>query len=208
MGTVESLLLAALSLALLAAIAYFTAKSLRVYKEYERGVRFRLGRFNKVTGPGISLSLPYLDSTTMVDMRASVMEFPALRALTREKATVFVDAVVRYRISSPSLSVIKVADTEAALRAVSETAIRGSIGELSFDSLVEKREFISARLRETVSSQAEKWGITVEGVELTDVIPSERTMASLARARGEKINNPAGNNRRARARIPRGRKRR
>ena len=184
--------------ALLAVALAFAAASIRVYKEYERGVRFRLGRFSKVIGPGPALALPYIDSTILVDTRSVVIELPNLRALTRDKCTVFIDAIVRYRVSSPALAVTRVANARDSLKAVSETAVRGMVGELGFDSLIEKREFICARLRETVSAEAGSWGLEIEAVELSDVTPSERTMQLIRLREGAQINKRAGNIRGAR----------
>ncbi len=172
----ELLVLASIALLACVLAALFLRSSLRVYKEHERGVRFRLGRLDRVMGPGISFALPYLDSTITVDTRSRVLELPSLKAITRENATVFLDVVARYKISSPGLAVTKVADPEASLRTVVETAVRNSVGELSLGQLVGKREFINARLRESVSNEAEGWGLGIEGVEITDVTPSERTM--------------------------------
>ena len=151
-------------------------KSIRIYKEHERGVRFRLGRLNKVTGPGLSFSFPFLDSTVPVDTRSRLVQIPELKALTAENASVFLDIVARYRISSPSTAVMKSTDPGASFRIAVETAVRGLAGELSFAELVKKREFINAKLRESVALRAEGLGITAEGVEITDITPSERTL--------------------------------
>ncbi|VVC71988.1 Stomatin [uncultured archaeon] len=207
METLETVVFAFAALFVIVISLALIAAGLRTYREYERGVRFRLGRFNKVIGPGITFSIPYIDSTVAVDMRSKVVSLPNLRALTRGKNTVFVDAAVRYRISSPQLVVTKVADARESLKAVSESAIRGKIGELPFDALVEKREFIAARLRETVSGEAEKWGLVIEGVEISDVTPSERMMQYLRLRAGAQINKRAENIRKPRARKTRGRKR-
>lgn len=166
--------LAAFALFILAALAVFILlKGLRVYREHERGVRFRLGRFNKVTGPGISFSLPYLDSTTTVDTRLQQMELSGERLITKDKATVFVDAVARYKISAPERALTRVANCEGALRALFGAALRNAVGEVELRELLEKREFINARLREAVSGNAEKWGMEVESAELMDAIPSQ-----------------------------------
>lgn len=172
----ELLVLAFFALLALAFAALLLHSGLRIYKEHERGVRFRLGRFDKVLGPGMAFALPYIDSTITVDTRSRVLELPSLKAMARENATVFLDVVARYKISSPGLAVTKVADIDASLKTVVETAVRNSIGELSLGQLIGKREFINARLRESVSNEAEEWGLGIEGVEITDVTPSERTM--------------------------------
>lgn len=156
--------------------AFLLSRTLKIYPEYERGVRFRLGRFNKVIGPGISYAIPYIDSAITVDTRSKAFELPELKVMTKEKATVFVDLIVRYSIASPELSVTKASNAENSLKAVAETAVRNGVGELAFSDLVGKREFINARLRETVASQAEQWGLAVDGVELTEITPSERAL--------------------------------
>jgi len=156
--------------------AFVLSKTLKVYPEYERGVRFRLGRLDKVIGPGISYAIPYIDSTITVDTRMRVLEMKGLKVITREKATVFADLIIRYSITSPELAVTKAANVENSLKAVAETAVRNSIGELAFSDLVGKREFINAHLRESVESQAGQWGLGIEGVEITEITPSERAL--------------------------------
>ena len=163
------LVIAALALAVL-------LKGIRVYKEHERGVRFRLGRFSKVMGPGIAFSFPLIDSTVLVDVRSRLIEIPELKALTAENSSVFLDVAARYGISSPAKAVMKSTDPGASFRVAVETAVRSLAGELSFADLVKKREFINAKLRESVALRAEELGITAEGVEITDVTPSERTL--------------------------------
>ena len=172
----ELALFAGVFLFFAAAAALVLLKSARIYKEHERGVRFRLGRLNKVIGPGIAFSFPYLDSTIQVDIRSKLIEIPELKALTAENAAVFLDVVARYRISSPASAVMKSTDPGASFRSAVETAVRSLAGELSFTDLVKKREFINAKLRESVALRAEALGITAEGVEITDVTPSERTL--------------------------------
>jgi regulator of protease activity HflC (stomatin/prohibitin superfamily) len=167
-------------------LALFLLKSVRVYNEYERGVRFRLGRFDKVIGPGICFAFPYIDATVVVDTRLRTLELQGLKAMTKEKATAFIDVVVRYRVSSPELAVMKVADLHVSLKALVEAVVRSTIGELTFSELIEKREFINARLRESVSTRAEEWGLKIDGIELTDVTPSERAL-KLIKGTGTKI---------------------
>lgn len=172
----EPLLLAGVFLLVAVAAAVVIFSSVRIYREHERGVRFRLGRLNKVLGPGIAFAIPLIDSTTTVDMKSRLLEIPGMKALTAENAAVFLDVIARYRISSPELAVSKAADATASLRVAVETSVRSLIGELDFADVVKKREFINAKLRETVSERAGDWGVRVEGVEITDVTPSERAL--------------------------------
>lgn len=167
-------LLSLLALAVIAAAVIISG--LRIYKEHERGVRFRLGRLNKVLGPGLAFAFPYIDSTITVDTRSQVLELQAMKAMTKENATVFLDVAARYNIFAPAITVTKAKDPRASLKSVVESAVRNSVGELQLSQLINKREFINARLREAVSSQAEEWGLGIEGVEILDVTPSERTM--------------------------------
>ncbi len=182
----EELLLPAALLLLAVAAAAIILHSTRIYREHERGVRFRLGKLNKVLGPGIAFTLPYIDSAITVDMRSRVLEMDELKAMAKEGAVVFLDVVVRYHISSPELAVTAVANVEASLRTLAETAVRNSVGELSFGQLVGKKEFINARLRESVSNEAGKWGLKVEGVEIMDITPSERTMQQINKKSGKR----------------------
>jgi regulator of protease activity HflC (stomatin/prohibitin superfamily) len=176
MDLVQTAILSAVLLAVAATAAFLIIRGIRVYKEYERGVRFRLGRFDKVIGPGISFSFPGIDRTVKVDTRSVVLEMPSLKAMTRDNATVFADVSVRYRVAAPGLALTKAADSRASLKAVTETTVRAAIGEIALSDLIQKREFINARLRDSVSGQAEDWGMDVEGIEIVDFTPSQRTM--------------------------------
>jgi len=167
-------------LLLLAAVAAaFIAASVRVYREYDRGVRFRLGRFSKVIGPGIGFVLPFIDSAVPVDTRSHLLEIPSLRVLTADHATAFIGICARYRISSPALAVTKAVDAKATLKSIIDSIARGQAGEVSFPDLVGKRAFINARLREAAAAEAAAYGISIEGVDVTHVTPSERTLALL-----------------------------
>ena len=155
-------------------------KGLRVLKEHERAARFRLGRFKDVLGPGVIFSFPLIDSLTVADTRTKLLAVPKQRIVTSDNATVFVDAVTYYRIADPEQLATRLRDSERAVRASTQATLRSVIGETSLENLYSKREFLNAKLRDSVNESIARWGLHVEGVEIHDVLPSESAYTVLS----------------------------
>lgn len=163
--------------------------SFHVAQEYERGVVFRLGRYRAVRGPGVFLTIPLVDSTTMLDTRTVTVDVEPQETITRDSVTIKVNAVLWYRVSEPSLSVIAVANFRSAVYQVALTTLRNTIGQHNLDELLRERDRIDEMLRQVIDVATDPWGIKVERVEMKDVeipVGMQRAMAREAEAVREK----------------------
>ncbi len=178
-------------LAVLAAILIiaFLLASIRIVREYERGVIFRLGRFVGARGPGLFFIIPILETMTKVDLRTITYDVPKQEALTKDNVPVSVNAVVYFRVVDPGKAVIEVQDYRTATAQLAQTMLRSVIGQVELDELLSNREAINERLQEMLDEATNPWGIKVTAVEIKDVeIPEEmrKIMAMQAEAEREK----------------------
>jgi regulator of protease activity HflC (stomatin/prohibitin superfamily) len=163
--------------------------AVKVVKEYERGVVFRLGRLVGPRGPGLILLLPFIERMTKVDLRTVTMDVPAQEVITKDNVTVRVNAVVYFRVLDPNAAVVNVADFIRATSQISQTTLRSILGQSSLDELLSEREQINLQLQKIIDDQTEPWGIKVSVVEVKDVeLPQsmQRAMARQAEAEREK----------------------
>ena len=180
--TVVVVLLVALLVALVIA-------SLRIVKEYERGVAFRLGRLRGPLGPGIVIVLPGIDKLVRVDLRTVTLTIPPQEVITRDNVTARVNAVVLFRVIDPTKSVMAVENFAVATSQISQTTLRSVVGRADLDTLLAHRADLNEDLAASIASQTEPWGIKVEVVEIKDVeIPEmmQRAMAREAEAERER----------------------
>jgi regulator of protease activity HflC (stomatin/prohibitin superfamily) len=162
---------------------------LRVVKEYERAVIFRLGNFKGVKGPGLFYKVPMFDSMRKVDLRVVTAVVPPQEAITKDNVTVKVDAVLYYKVSSPKTAVIYVQNYYKAISKLAQTSVRSIIGQYSLDELLKNREAVNHRLCSIIDEMSDPWGIKVMGVETKDLIiphSMQRAMAKEAEAEREK----------------------
>jgi regulator of protease activity HflC (stomatin/prohibitin superfamily) len=163
--------------------------SIRQINQYERGVRFTLGKFTSIMEPGWRLVIPVFQSYQRVDMRMKAVDVPDQKAITRDNVSVTVNAVIYYRVSSAEKAIIEVEDFRYAISQYAQTTMRNIVGEVSLDELLSSREKIADRIREIVDIETDNWGLKVHNVELKDVsLPEdmERTIAKQAEAEREK----------------------
>jgi len=163
--------------------------SVKVVKEYERGVVFRLGRLVGPRGPGLILLLPFIERMVKVDLRTVTMDVPAQEVITRDNVTVRVNAVSYFRVIDPSAAVNNVTDFIRATSQIAQTTLRSILGQSSLDELLSEREKINAELQQIIDEQTEPWGVKVSIVEVKDVeLPQsmQRAMARQAEAEREK----------------------
>jgi regulator of protease activity HflC (stomatin/prohibitin superfamily) len=163
--------------------------AVKVVKEYERGVVFRLGRLVGPRGPGLILLLPFIERMTKVDLRTVTMDVPAQEVITKDNVTVRVNAVVYFRVLDPNAAVVNVADYIRATSQISQTTLRSILGQSSLDELLSEREQINLQLQQIIDDQTEPWGVKVSVVEVKDVeLPQsmQRAMARQAEAEREK----------------------
>jgi regulator of protease activity HflC (stomatin/prohibitin superfamily) len=165
------------------------AASVRVLREYERGVVFRLGRLLDERGPGLILLIPIVDRMVRVGLRTVVLNIPPQDVITRDNVPARVNAVTYFRIVDANRSVVEVADYQSATSQLAQTTLRSILGKAELDTLLAERERLNADLQKVIDEQTEPWGIKVTSVEIKDVeIPGgmQRAIARQAEAERER----------------------
>lgn len=176
-------------LVLLFLVLILVLNSIRVLREYERGVIFRLGRLIGLKGPGLILLIPMLDKMVKVSLRTLVMDVPPQDVITKDNVTVKVNAVLYFRVVDPRRAVVEVEDFLFATSQLSQTTLRSILGEVELDTLLSEREQINLKLQTIMDRATDPWGIKVSAVEVKDVgLPEEmrRAMARQAEAERER----------------------
>jgi regulator of protease activity HflC (stomatin/prohibitin superfamily) len=170
------------------AIFYFLI-GLKVISEYQRGVKFTLGKYSGIMGPGLRWIAPGFQSYQRVDIRVKAVDVPEQDCITNDNVSVNVNAVLYYKIRDAAKAIIEVEDFMYAVSQLSQTTMRDVVGEISLDGLLAKRDDISKRIREIVDKASDPWGIEVVSVELKHIeLPQDmkRTIAKQAEAEREK----------------------
>jgi regulator of protease activity HflC (stomatin/prohibitin superfamily) len=163
--------------------------SVRVDREYERGVMFRLGRFQKIQGPGLYFTIPVIDQKVQVDVRTKTVDIAPQEAVTADSVTIKINAVLYYRIIDPMKAISRVENYQMAVYQASMTTLRNIVGQHSLDDMLQGRDKINAKVQEIVDEITEPWGVEIERVELKDVeipLSMQRAMAKEAEAAREK----------------------
>ncbi len=163
--------------------------SVKILKEYERAVVFRLGRFTGLRGPGLIILIPGLEKMQRVDLRTVTMDVPSQDIITRDNVTIKVNGVVYFRVSAPDKAVIAVEDFLLATSQISQTTLRSVIGQFELDDILANRDKINSKLQQILDEQTEPWGIKVSTVEMKAVdlpIEMQRAMAKQAQAERDK----------------------
>lgn len=155
---------------------------LRVLREYERGVIFRLGRvLPKEKGPGIIFLIPFIDRMVKVDLREDYFDVPYQRCITKDNAPVDVDVLIYYKVVSPIDSVIKVENWKFAAIGVAQTTLRAIIGDIYLDQVLAERERINAVLQEKLDEITVRWGVKITGVEIREILPPASVLDAMIR---------------------------
>jgi regulator of protease activity HflC (stomatin/prohibitin superfamily) len=163
--------------------------SLRQVNQYERGVKFTMGKFSSVMSPGWRVVLPIFQSYQKVDIRVKATDVPDQNVITRDNISVKVNAVIYYKVDSAEKAILEVEDFMYAISQYAQTTMRNIVGEVTLDELLTQREKIATRIQEVVASDVVAWGIKINNVELKDVsLPPEmeRTIGKQAEAEREK----------------------
>lgn len=163
--------------------------SIRQINQYERGVKFTIGKFTGIMEPGWRLVIPVFQSYRKVDMRVKAVDVPDQNAITKDNVSVAVNAVIYYKVSSAEKAIIEVEDFYYAISQYAQTTMRNIVGEVTLDELLGGRESIANRIKEIVDKETDAWGLKVNNVELKDIkLPEamERTIAKQAEAEREK----------------------
>jgi regulator of protease activity HflC (stomatin/prohibitin superfamily) len=168
-------------------ILYFLASAIKILKEYERGVVFRLGRVIPVKGPGLVIIWPIIDKLVRVSLRTVTMDVPPQDVITRDNVSVKVNAVVYFRVMEPIKAVTEVEDFYFATSQIAQTTLRSVVGQSQLDDLLSKRDEVNAELQRIIDFQTEPWGIKVTAVEVKNVdLPQEMLRAIARQAEAER----------------------
>ena len=165
--------------------------SIKQINEYERGIKFRFGKFNKIMNPGWNIVLPIINSYKKIDVRTKAVDVPEQEAITRDNVSIKINAVIYYKIFDASKAILAVENFYYAVSQLAQTTMRNAVGSVSLDELLGEREKISNEICSIIDKATDPWGIEVENVELKDVtsLPEEmkRVIAKAAEAEREKI---------------------
>lgn len=180
----------AITVAAIAAIVIiFLMNAIRIVREYERGVIFRLGRLVGAKGPGIFLLIPIVDKMVKVTLRMVTLDVPPQEVITKDNVTTSVNAVLFFRVIDPSAAVVQVQNYIEATRQIAMTTLRSVLGGVELDQLLSEREEINLKLQEIIDEQTDPWGIKVKTVEIKDVkipVDMQRAIARQAEAERER----------------------
>ncbi len=168
-------------------IASLLWSAIKILKEYERGVVFRLGRIIPVKGPGLIIIIPGIDKLVKVSLRTVTMDVPPQDIITRDNITVKVNAVIYFRPIDPIKAITEVEDFYYATSQISQTTLRSILGQSQLDDLLAKREDLNTELQKVIDDQTEPWGIKVTAVEVKNVdLPTDMTRAIARQAEAER----------------------
>jgi len=168
-------------------VLYFLSSAIKILKEYERGVVFRLGRLIPVKGPGLVIIWPIIDRLIKVSLRTVTMDVPPQDVITKDNVTVKVNAVVYFRVVDPARAITEVEDYYYATSQIAQTTLRSILGQSQLDDLLTKRDELNAELQRVIDFQTEPWGIKVTAVEVKNVdLPTEMLRAIARQAEAER----------------------
>jgi len=166
---------------LLIVLAFFIFSSLRILREYQRGVIFLLGRFWKVKGPGLILVIPGIQQMVRVDLRTVVFDVPEQDVISRDNVSVKVNAVVYFRVVDPQRAIIQVEDFLNATSQLAQTTLRSVLGKHELDEMLAERERLNVDIQQVLDAQTDAWGIKVSTVEIKRVDINETMVRAIAR---------------------------
>src|SRR6266567_3501337 len=164
-------------------------QAIRILREYERGVIFRLGKLQGAKGPGLIFLIPVVDRMVRMDLRVVTIDVPKQEIMTRDNVPATVDAVVYFRVVDPNAAVVKVENFGKATSLIAQTTLRSVLGQSALDELLSQRDIINQKLQEIIDKQTEPWGVKVTAVEVKEVsLPDsmKRAMAKQAEAERER----------------------
>src|SRR5260221_10427593 len=163
--------------------------SIRILREYERGVIFRLGRLIAAKGPGVIFLIPIVDRMVKVSLRTVVLDVPTQDVITRDNVSIKVNAVIYFRVVQPEKSIVEVENFLFATSQLSQTTLRSILGQSELDELLSQRDKINRELQEIIDLHTEPWGVKVSNVEVKQIdlpIEMQRAMAKQAEAERER----------------------
>jgi regulator of protease activity HflC (stomatin/prohibitin superfamily) len=162
-------------------VALLIIYSIRVLREYERGVVFLLGRFWKVKGPGLIVLVPFIQQMVRMDLRTRVLDVPPQDVISKDNVSVRVNAVVYFRVLDPEKAVIQVEHFEAATSQLAQTTLRSVVGQHDLDEMLAEREKLNNEIQRILDAQTDAWGIKVSNVELKHIDLNETMIRAIAK---------------------------
>ncbi|MBN9557856.1 MAG: slipin family protein [Alphaproteobacteria bacterium] len=169
-------------------IIFFLATSVRVLREYERGVVFTLGRYTRVAGPGLFILIPIVQQMVRTDLRTFVVDVPSQDVISRDNVSVKVNAVLYYRVVDPDKAILNVEDYNEAVSQLAQTTLRSVLGKHELDEMLAERDKLNADIQSILDEQTDAWGIKVANVEIKHVDIDESMIRAIARqAEAERI---------------------
>lgn len=174
---------------IIAIIIIFLGLSLKIVKEYDRGVIFFLGKVTGVRGPGLIILIPILERMTKVTLRTITMNIPSQKIITKDNVSIDIAAVAYYHIVDPKKSVVAIENVMDAVNQISQTTVRNVVGQFSLDQLLSQTSEINDKIKDVIDTHTEPWGAQVTAVEIKDItLPDnmQRAMAKEAEAEREK----------------------
>jgi regulator of protease activity HflC (stomatin/prohibitin superfamily) len=159
----------------------YAATSIKVVREYQRIVLFRVGRCVGMRGPGLVFLIPVIDRPSWVDQRELYLEIPHQTAITKDNATITIDFIIFYRVVDPVDSVLKVQYFAGAAQNIAATTLRSVVGDMSLDDVLSKREEMNLLLRTKLDEVTERWGVKVTNVEVREIIPPPTVQEAMTR---------------------------
>ena len=170
-----------IGIALVVLAAAFLASAIRIFREYERGVVFTLGRFSKVKGPGLVIIIPLIQQAVRVDLRTTVLEVPTQDVISRDNVSVKVSAVVYLRVVDAEKAIIQVVDFLNATSQLAQTMLRSVLGKHQLDDMLAEREKLNLDIQQALDAQTDSWGVKVSNVEIKQVDLTESMIRAIAR---------------------------
>jgi len=173
--------------AIVALVLLFLLNAVKIVREYERGVIFRLGRLVGAKGPGIFLIIPIVDKMVKISLRTVTLDVPPQEVITKDNVSTQVNAVLFFRVVDPSAAVVEVQNYLEATRQIAMTTLRSVLGGFELDQVLSEREKINVKLQQIVDEQTDPWGIKVKNMEIKDVkLPSDMQRAIARQAEAER----------------------
>ena len=162
-------------------VVLLLAYAIRILREYERGVVFMLGRFQKVKGPGLVIIIPFIQTMEKVDLRTIVMDVPSQDVISRDNVSVKVNAVVYFRVVDPEKAIINVEHYYEAVSQLAQTTLRSVLGKHELDEMLSERDKLNQDIQEILDQSSDTWGIKVSNVEIKHVDLDESMIRAIAR---------------------------
>jgi regulator of protease activity HflC (stomatin/prohibitin superfamily) len=163
------------------AIIFIIYLIIKILREYERGVIFFLGRFQRIKGPGLIIVIPPIQQMVRVDLRTRVLDVPTQDVISRDNVSVKVNAVVYYRVVDPEKAIIQVEDFQAATSQLAQTTLRSVLGQHELDEMLSEREKLNSDIQQILDKQTDAWGIKVANVEIKHVDLNESMVRAIAK---------------------------